>query len=125
MAFTETKINGVDYLIIPKADYKEKSESTTLDGKPFVIVRTQSAGVFAGYLYSRNGQEVKLLKARRIWYWTGAASLSQLAEEGTSSPSTCKFPCEVEAVELMQAIEVLSVTAKAEKSIKGVAIWKQ
>jgi len=43
----------------------------------YVLVRTQSAGVFAGELESRNGQEVVLLNARRIWYWDGAASLSQ------------------------------------------------
>lgn len=91
----------------------------------YVIVRTYSAGVFAGELVSRKGQEVVLQNARRIWYWTGAASLSQLAMEGTSSPSTCKFPCEVSRVELLQAIEILDVTDAARKSIKEVPVWKQ
>jgi len=49
----------------------------------YVIVRTYSAGVFAGTLVSREGREVTLADARRIWYWDGAASLSQLAMEGT------------------------------------------
>ena len=49
----------------------------------FVICRTYSAGVFAGFLESREGKEVVLTKARRLWYWDGAASLSQLAMEGT------------------------------------------
>ena len=66
----------------------------------YVIVRTYSAGVFAGELESKNGQEVVLRNARRIWYWSGAASLSQLAMEGTSDPMNCKFPCEVDKVEL-------------------------
>ena len=91
----------------------------------YVIVRTYSAGVFAGELLSRIGQEVVLLNARRIWYWTGAASLSQLAVDGTSSPQTCKFPCPVPRVELLQAIEILDTTPKAEKSIKEVPTWKQ
>jgi hypothetical protein len=91
----------------------------------YVIVRTYSAGVFAGNLVSRKGQEVVLKNARRLWYWSGAASLSQLAMEGTSDPSHCKFPCEVNQVELLQAIEIIDVTPQAEKSIKEVPIWKK
>lgn len=89
----------------------------------YVIVRTYSAGVFAGYLESRNGREVVLLNARRLWKWSGAASLSQLAMEGTKNPNDCKFPCEVLRVELLEAIEILDVTQNAEKSIKSVPIW--
>ena len=91
----------------------------------YVIVRTYSAGVFAGNLESRNGQEVVLTNARRIWYWSGAASLSQLAMEGTSDPNNCKFPCPVDRVELLQAIEILDVTIQAENSIKGVPVWQK
>lgn len=91
----------------------------------YVIVRTYLAGVFAGELESRNGQEVVLRNARRIWYWDGAASLSQLAMEGTSKPENCKFPCEVDRVELLQAIEILDVTTKARESIKGVPVWER
>ena len=59
-------INGEEYVKKQKVDYLK-----------YVICRTYSAGVFAGYLESRNGQEVVLRNARRIWYWKGAASLSQ------------------------------------------------
>ena len=90
----------------------------------YVIVRTNSAGVFAGTLVSRHGQEVVLINARRIWYWAGAATLSQLAVEGTSNPDACKFPCEVPRVELLEAIEILDVTAAAQKSIKAVPVWR-
>lgn len=89
----------------------------------YVIVRTTSAGVFAGEFESRNGREVVLRNARRIWYWDGAASLSQLAMEGTCKPNECKFPCEVGKVELLEATEILDVTEKARKSIKSVPIW--
>lgn len=90
----------------------------------YKIVRTYSAGVFAGILESRNGKEAVLRNARRLWQWAGAASLSQLAVDGTSSPSSCKFPAEVDKIELTEVIEVLSVTEKALKSIKGVPVWK-
>lgn len=91
----------------------------------YVIVRTYSAGVFAGELESRTGQEVVLRNARRIWYWAGAASLSQLAMEGTSKPTECKFPCAVDRMELLQAIEILDVTDAARASIEEVPVWRQ
>jgi len=92
--------------------------------KKYVIIRTHSAGVFAGYLESRKGQEVVLTNARRIWYWDGAASLSQLAQSGTSKPQNCKFPEAVDRITLTQAIEIIEVSAIAKTSIDGVPIWK-
>ena len=89
----------------------------------YVIVRTHSAGVWAGLLAARNGQEVTLLNARRLWYWAGAASLSQMATTGTTKPEICKFPEVVAQVILTEAIEIISVSAQAEKSIKEVPVW--
>ena len=93
-------------------------------GNKYVICRTYSAGVFAGTLESRSGQEVVLTNARRLWYWAGAASLSQLAVDGTSKPNDCKFPVAVPRVELLQAIEILDVTEKAKASIEAVKVWQ-
>ena len=90
----------------------------------YVIVRTYSAGVFAGNLESKNGTEVSLLNARRLWYWDGAASLSQLAVDGVSRPENCKFPCEVSRIEIFGVVEILDVTPKAQSSIKNVPIWQ-
>ena len=92
--------------------------------KRYVIVRTYSAGAFAGTLESRDGKEVVLTDARRLWYWKGAASLSQLAVEGTSAPGECKFPVAVPRVELTEAIEILDVTEAARKSIESVKPWR-
>jgi hypothetical protein len=89
----------------------------------YVIVRTFSAGVFAGELESRKGREVVLRNARRIWYWAGAASLSELAVHGTSKPAECKFPVAVDRIELLEAIEILDVTPAARKSIEEVPVW--
>ena len=90
----------------------------------YVIVRTYSAGVFAGTLVKKEGDEVELQNARRIWYWAGAASLSQLAEEGTSRPEECKFPQEVSQVLLLGVIEISKVSDEAKECIKNVPIWK-
>ena len=91
--------------------------------KPYVIVRTYSAGVFAGTLESRDGKECVLSGARRLWYWQGAASLSQMAVSGTSKPDGCKFPPEVPRVTLTEAIEILDVTPEARASIASVKPW--
>jgi hypothetical protein len=93
--------------------------------REYVIVRTYSAGVFAGELIRRKDKEVELANARRIWYWSGAASLSQLATDGTTDPQNCKFPCEVKNIILTEAIEILHATPKAKKSIQGVPIWQK
>lgn len=115
------KINGVDYVPASKAAVMAKKR----DNMPYCIIRTYSAGVFAGYVESRNGQEVVMRDARRLWFWKGAASLSQMAMEGVSKPESCKFPCEVDKVELLQAIEVLDCTEKAKECLRGVEIWKE
>lgn len=109
---------------------KKKTKSKAPAKTKYVMVRTYSAGVFAGELVNKkpNGAgffEVTLKSARRMWSWQGAASLSQLATDGTSNPSQCKFPCAVESVELANAIEILPITPKAKASIDSVPVWKQ
>ena len=103
----------------------KKRETARTSQRPYVIVRTYSAGVFAGLLVARKGKEVTLRQARRIWYWSGAASLSQLAQSGTSDPGNCKFPGPVDQIMLTEAIEILSVTPQARQSIESVPVWRQ
>ena len=112
-------VNGRVY--IPKETYQP---ATKRNNMKYVIVRTYTAGVFAGFLESRSGQEIIMRDARRIWSWKGAASLSQLAMEGTACPEACKFPIACDKIELLQAIEILDCTEKAKQSIESVPIWK-
>ena len=88
-----------------------------------VMGRTYSAGVFAGRLVRREGKEVELAAARRIWYWEGAASLSQLAAEGTKKPSACKFAVPIDVI-VTEAIEIMPVSREAQASIEAVMPWK-
>jgi len=113
-------IDGVKYIPESKASPKAKK----LKGMKYVIIRTYSAGVFAGYLKKKEGKEVTLINARRLWQWYGAASLSQLAMEGVSQPDKCKFPGEMDNIVLTETIEMIDVTKKAQESIKGVKIWQ-
>ena len=90
----------------------------------YCMVRTRSAGVFAGTLTALEGQTATLTNARRIWYWDGAASLSQLANDGPSKPQNCKFPSPVAEVMLFEVIEIIPITDVAAKSIESVPVWK-
>jgi hypothetical protein len=103
---------------------KYKLVDDLVSSNNYCIVRTYSAGVFAGEIVSQNGKEVVMKNARRLWYWSGAASLSQLAMEGTCKPDECKFPCEVLEVTLTEAIEILKCTEKAKNSIASVKVWE-
>lgn len=89
----------------------------------YVVVRTFSAGVFVGKFKEMEGKQVVIENARRLWYWDGAASLSQLSVEGVSKPQNCKFPCEVPFVVLTEAIEILPLSDKAKESIDSVPVW--
>jgi hypothetical protein len=91
----------------------------------YVIVRTYSAGVFAGTLISKKDKEVVLKNARRFHYWDGAASLSEIAMRGVSKPQNCRFPIEVSEVTLTEAIEILAVTPAAKKNIAAVPVWSK
>jgi len=115
-------VNGKEYVLSSSV---KTTARLSVENKKYVICRTYSAGVFAGYLKSRKGKEVVLQDARRIWYWKGAASLSQLAIDGTSAPNDCKFPAAVDEVLLTECIELLPCTLKAKASILGVKEWKQ
>ena len=114
-------IDDVEYVRKDKANQPAKM----VEGMTCVIVRTFSAGVFAGFLKERHGKEVTLLNSRRLWYWSGAASLSQLAVDGVSKPEECKFPAFVPETTLTEAIEIILLSQKAWESICGVKVWKQ
>jgi len=120
----EIEINGIVY--VPKSEVSKHASNK--EGLKMVMVRTYSAGVHYGFLKKRDstlaGIEVELIEARRVWQWSGAASLSQLAMEGTNNVNGCKMPCTVDVIELL-AIEIIQMTAKSLKSLNSVPIWKK
>lgn len=90
----------------------------------YCIIRANRAGVFAGTIKERNGNEITLENARRLWYWAGAASISQLAVSGTSNPRGCKFTVTVSEITILDVIEIIPCTEAAEANIKAVPEWK-
>lgn len=88
------------------------------------IVRCDRSGVFYGEVDKRDGREVTMRNARCLWYWSGAASLLQMAKEGVSRPRECKFTVSVDELTVLDAIEILPCTEMAVRSIEGVAEWR-
>jgi len=92
---------------------------------PKFIIRTEKAGVFFAEVKNRIGQEAELINARRLWYWSGANSLSQLATEGVTKPDYCKFTVTVPEMTVLGVIEIIPCSEMAINSINSVKIWKQ
>lgn len=112
----EITINGTVY--VPKDSIKTMAE--TVDGMQYCIIRTYSAGVHAGYVKERNGKEVTLVNARRIWKWAGAFTLSEMAVNGVKKPDECKFATVVPEILLTEAIEIIPCTEAARKILEEV-----
>lgn len=93
-----------------------------MEGK--YIVRGDRSGVFYGEIKERNGKEVTMTNVRRLWYWEGANSISQLAQCGTVSPQNCKFTVTVDEMLILDAIEIDKCSQEAIKSIEAVKAWK-
>lgn len=90
-----------------------------------VIVRGDRSGVFFGTLTAKDGKEVKLEDCRRIWWWEGASSISQLAKEGTKRPAECKFTVRVGEIIITDAIEIILCNETAIENIESVEEWKK
>lgn len=90
-----------------------------------VIVRAYGAGVFFGTLAEKAGDEVMLTDARRLWYWDGAASISQIAMEGVKRPDNCKFTIAVNEIVIEKVIEIIPCTDEAIANIEAVKVWKR
>ena len=117
----EIVIDGKEYVL--KSSIKNEVKAKPKGNMKYAIIRTYSAGVFAGYVEKRVGKEAKLREARRLWYWKGANSLSDLALNGVKYPAECKFTPAVDQ-EVTEVIEILDVTEKAKQSILSVKPWQ-
>lgn len=111
-------VDGVEY--VPKASLE--------DGRQYCIIRCRNAGVHAGYvLPDLEGQQwVTVTRSRRLWRWAGAATISQLANEGVKSPGDCKFAVELETLKLNASdiCEIVPVSSEAKESIAAVPEWR-
>ncbi len=88
-----------------------------------VLVRGVQSGVYFGTLVERNGQEVEMKDVRNIWWWNGANTLLDLAENGARNTSDCRFSNKVNSIVLTDVCEIVPCSEKAIKAIEGVKEW--
>lgn len=91
----------------------------------YCVIRGRDFGVFAGTVEAVDDACVLLKNARRLWYWDGAASISQIAAEGVKNPGDCKFTVAVESIVLRDYIEAIPCADQAATIIQGVKEWKR
>lgn len=87
------------------------------------VIRSDRAGVFAAKLEAREGTTVYITEARRLWYWDGAASLSELSQKGVAAPGTCKFPTKMKELIVEGVLEIIPMTEQAIKAVDEVPVW--
>lgn len=83
----------------------------------FVVVRTYSAGVHVGTLAAQDGTQVRLTNARRVWAWTGANTLHEMAVRGCGEKS--RISEAVAEITLTEAIEVIATSGSAEENLSS------
>ena len=106
-------IEGKDYALVPLAQPKPS--------KDVVLLRCYGAGVHVGHLVSRNGKEVTLSGATRIWKWTGANTLHELSQRGAAAGS--KISEIVPEITLIDVIEIIPCSEAAAESLLT-PVWK-
>lgn len=91
----------------------------------YFIIRCAQAGVFFAQIADRRGGEVDLVNARKIWYWSGAAAVEQLAMTGPKDERNCKITVEVPSMTVMEACQIIPCTQEAAETIQRIAVWKR
>lgn len=106
-------VNGVEYAPVQKIDAEGR-----------VVIRSRESGVHYGVMHDKTGNEVTLTNSRRLWFWSGAASLSELATHGVTNPDSCKFTVRVPSITILGVCEIIKCSAKAAQCIEEVPEWK-
>lgn len=93
----------------------------------YVIIRTSRAGVHYGVLNdvestSNEDYDVELINCRRIYLWTGAFTLSELATQPNTKEGK-KFSVTIPSIYL-KAIEIIEMTDVAVKDLNNVPNFK-
>jgi hypothetical protein len=93
------------------AEATAAAPTTSLVGR-HCVVRTYSAGVHIGEVLAKDGTNVLLKDARRLWKWNGAFTLSEVAQAGISKAGS-RLAVAVPLIELTEAVELIPTSEAA------------
>jgi len=121
MEITDLTVGQITQILAAGKIAKDRRDHLGLGAQmigTYVIIRTYSAGVWAGNLDGKDGKEVILSDARRMWRWFAAKgiSLSECALYGINAEKSRI----AESVPLvwLEAIEIIPCCASAITSLK-------
>lgn len=97
-------------------------ETKTSLANQTVIARIDRAGVFMGTLAHIDSDIVRLTNVRRIYYWQGALSVTDIASNGIKSGKVTK-PCDVVEFNRSGLVEINKCSDKAAKCITEIKPW--
>jgi hypothetical protein len=100
-------------IVLNAADHVEKKEIVASN---LTLVRTVNAGVHFGVLVSAEKGFVVLENAKRIWRWSGANTLNEVAEKGVDADYT-RISEPVTKITLLDAIELIPISDSAAKTL--------
>lgn len=120
-----TTIDGVEYV--------KKTEATLTAVKPvkgltYCVIRTYSAGVWAGYVDLKKANKImEVREARRLWRWWSEFTLSALATTGMKpgKEGENKYAMPVDSVILTEVIELTPCTEVAKEQIASAPNYKE
>lgn len=101
-----------------QTDTKATGETLTSLGK-HCVVRTYSAGVHLGIVDQKEGTNVVLRDARRLWKWNGAFTLNEVAAKGVSKAGS-RISDPVPFIELTEAVEIIPTSLAAQETFEAV-----
>jgi hypothetical protein len=125
-AKNEIIVNGIKYL--PENELKATEAAKSVKGLTYCIIRTYSAGVWAGWVDLKNyGEKMFITDARRLWRWWSEFTLSALATTGIKDgkESENKYAMPVEKVYLTGIIEIIPCTEIAKQQIVAQPNYKE
>ena len=117
-------INGKEFISIDEIN----KDAEPKENMPYVLVRSDRAGVFIGYLKSKEvGSQISvvLVDSRNIFYWNGASGISQIAEEGIKDHESSKITIPVRLREINGVIEIIHISEKAKINLDKIEPWKK
>lgn len=90
-----------------------------------VLIRSYGSGVHFGTLenetFTAAGKVVTLSNSRRIHSWEGAASLSQIANDGIK---TGRIAMALPIIEIVNVIETIPLSESAIFNLENHPVWK-
>lgn len=88
-----------------------------------VIVRSNLAGVFFGVLKQKENDELTLSNARKLYYFSGANTVEDLATNGALNKENCKLTVVVKEIVISKFEQILPCTENAIENLKSIPVW--